>query len=157
MLRESLLDTRTSTKLYSLFGCILGLFLVAVFFIFLPYYEQDLLRARRNSLADSIDMTYDLTVEYQARADKGEFPLEEAKRRAAARLRVMRYGNNEYFWINDTTKPTPVMIMHPTSPALEGKPLSDPKFDKATGFWLGRTGDAGSAATMAAARTSSRP
>ena len=56
MLRESLLDTRTSTKLYSLFGCILGLFLVAVFFIFLPYYEQDLLRARRNSLADSIDM-----------------------------------------------------------------------------------------------------
>ncbi len=143
MLRDKILDTRTSTKLYTLFGCVLGLFLVAIFFIFLPYYEQDLLRARRNSLADCVDMTYDLVKQYQDRVDKGEFSPDEARRRAAERLRVMRYGNGEYFWVNDTTSPVPLMIMHPTSPALEGKPLSDPKFDKATGFWLGREGKTG--------------
>jgi len=143
MLRETLLNTKTSTKLYSLFGCILGLFLVAVFFVFLPYYEQDMLKARRNSLADSVDMSYALVVEYEARIQKGEFTPEEGRKRAAARLRTMRYGNNEYFWVNDTTKPTPIMIMHPTSPGLEGKTLDDPKFGKATGYWLGRMGEAG--------------
>jgi methyl-accepting chemotaxis protein len=143
MLRETILNTKTSSKLYTLFGCMLGLFLVAVFFIFLPYYEQDLLKARRSSLADSVDMAYALVKEYEARAEKGEFPLEEAKKRAATRLRTMRYGNNEYFWVNDTTTPVPVMIMHPTSPALEGKPLDNPKFNRATDYWLGRTGEAG--------------
>jgi len=143
MLRETVLNAKTSTKLYSLFGCILGLFLVAVFFVFLPYYEQDLIKARRNSLADSVDMAYALVVEYQGRVDKGEFTLGEAQKRASMRLRAMRYGNNEYFWVNDTAKPTPVMIMHPTTPALEGKTLNDPKFGKATSFWLGRTGEAG--------------
>ncbi|MDR3640984.1 MAG: methyl-accepting chemotaxis protein [Humidesulfovibrio sp.] len=143
MLRETILNTKTSTKLYTLFGCILGMFLVAVFFIFLPYYEQDLLKERRNSLADSVDVAYALVVEYNARAQKGEFPLDEAKKRAAMRLRTMRYGNNEYFWVNDTSTPSPIIIMHPTAPALEGKMVDNPKFNRATDYWLGRTGEVG--------------
>ncbi|GAB6126406.1 methyl-accepting chemotaxis protein [Humidesulfovibrio idahonensis] len=137
MLREKLLNTKTSTKLYTLFGCILGLFLVAVFFIFLPYYEQDLLKARRDSLTDTIDMTTSLIAEYEARIQKGEFSPEEGRKRAAARLRNMRYGNNEYFFITNNDKPFPTTIMHPTVPALEGKVLDDAKFNKATMFWPG--------------------
>jgi methyl-accepting chemotaxis protein len=34
----------------------------------------------------------------------------------------MRYGNKDYFWINDTT---PTMIMHPIKPSLNGKNLSE--------------------------------
>jgi methyl-accepting chemotaxis protein len=137
MLRETLLNTKTSTKLYSLFGCLLGLFLVAVFFIFLPFYEQDLLKSRRDALTDSLDLATSLVAEYQTRVDKGEFTPEEAKKRASTRLRNMRYGNNEYFFITDSGRPYPVTIMHPTVPALEGKVLSDAKFDKADRFWLG--------------------
>ena len=40
---------------------------------------------------------------------------------------------NEYFWINDNTLPYPIMIMHPNSPQLNGKPLDNPKFNCAMG------------------------
>ena len=33
----------------------------------------------------------------------------------------MRYGQNDYFWINDIQ---PRMVMHPTKPELDGKDLS---------------------------------
>ncbi len=137
MLRDAVLNTKTSVKLYSLFGCIIALFVGAVFLVFLPYYESDLLKSRRDSLTDTLDLAYSLVSEYQTRVDKGEFTPEEAKKRAATRLRNMRYGNNEYFFITDNARPYPVTIMHPTVPALEGKVLDDKKFNKADSFWLG--------------------
>ncbi|MGE4263629.1 MAG: methyl-accepting chemotaxis protein [Desulfovibrio sp.] len=136
MLRDKILNANTATKLYSLFGCIIALFVASVFFVFLPFYEEDLLKSRRDSLTDTLDIASSLVAEYDARVQKGEFTLEEAQKRAATRLRNMRYGNNEYFWINDAAKP-PVMIMHPTVPALEGKALDAAKFEKADRFWLG--------------------
>jgi len=136
MLRDKILNANTATKLYSLFGCIIALFVASIFFVFLPFYEEDLLKSRRDSLTDTLDIASNLVAEYEARVQKGEFTLEEAQKRAATRLRNMRYGNNEYFWINDVAKP-PVMIMHPTVPALEGKALGDAKFNKADRFWLG--------------------
>ncbi len=36
----------------------------------------------------------------------------------------MRYANNDYFWINDST---PKMVMHPIKPDLNGKDLSENK------------------------------
>jgi len=36
----------------------------------------------------------------------------------------MRYGNGDYFWINDSH---PTMVMHPIKPELNGKDLSDNK------------------------------
>ena len=93
MLRETLLNAKTSTKLYTLFGCIIALFVGAVFLVFLPYYEADLLKGRRSSLADTVDIAYNLVVEYEARVQKGEFSEDEAKKRAATRLRNM---HNQY-------------------------------------------------------------
>ncbi len=44
-------------------------------------------------------------------------------------LRVLRYNNGEgYIWINTFNKPYKV-IMHPTNPELEGKSLSDKKYN----------------------------
>lgn len=49
-------------------------------------------------------------------------------------LREMRYDDGVgYFWINDVTKPTPRMVMHPTVPGLDGKVLNDKKFDTTLG------------------------
>jgi len=48
-----------------------------------------------------------------------------AGRQAAIReLKILRYGGNNYFWINDLA---PRMVVHPTNPALDGKDLSDYK------------------------------
>ncbi|UCD66201.1 MAG: cache domain-containing protein [Deltaproteobacteria bacterium] len=49
-------------------------------------------------------------------------------------IRKMRFNEGVgYFWINDTGKPFPKMVMHPTVPSLNGQVLDDPKFDCALG------------------------
>ncbi|MEZ4526287.1 MAG: cache domain-containing protein [Desulfobacterales bacterium] len=55
---------------------------------------------------------------YQAK----DLPEAEKKRTALSVIRELRYGNEDYFWINDTC---PLMIMHPFQPEMEGKNLSD--------------------------------
>src|ERR1035437_278327 len=47
-----------------------------------------------------------------------------ARKSAAARISKMRYGNGDYFWINDLG---PRMIMHPAKPELNGQDLTDNK------------------------------
>jgi len=49
-------------------------------------------------------------------------------------LNSIRFSNGTgYFWINDTRRPYPEMIMHPTLPELNGKVLDDPTFNCAMG------------------------
>lgn len=46
----------------------------------------------------------------------------------------MRYDNGVgYIWVNDTTRPVPRMIMHPTLPELDGKIMDDTSFNCAEG------------------------
>ena len=47
-----------------------------------------------------------------------------ARQRAAEQIGRLRYGNGDYFWINDLT---PRMVMHPVKPELNGQDLSDNK------------------------------
>src|ERR1019366_5432690 len=47
-----------------------------------------------------------------------------ARKSAAARISKIRYGNGDYFWINDLQ---PRMIMHPAKPELNGQDLTDNK------------------------------
>src|SRR5665647_3844691 len=47
-----------------------------------------------------------------------------ARKSAAARISKMRYGNGDYFWINDLG---PRMVMHPLKPELNGQDLAENK------------------------------
>ncbi|MBF0565835.1 MAG: cache domain-containing protein [Nitrospirae bacterium] len=68
------------------------------------------------------------------KAKEGKVTLSQAKKEAFDAIAGIRYNNGTgYFWINDTTFPYPRMIMHPTLPELNGKILSDPKFNCALG------------------------
>ncbi|MDX1319911.1 MAG: methyl-accepting chemotaxis protein [Oceanospirillum sp.] len=51
----------------------------------------------------------------------GQQTEEQAKQRAIKTLEALRYGDNDYFWINDMQA---VVVMHPIKPALNGKDLS---------------------------------
>jgi methyl-accepting chemotaxis protein len=64
-------------------------------------------------------------------AQKGDIAAAEAQKRAMARLATLRYGNNDYFWINDMQ---PRMLMHPAKPEMNGSDLSD--YKEATGRTL---------------------
>ncbi|OFX22546.1 MAG: hypothetical protein A2V77_14155 [Anaeromyxobacter sp. RBG_16_69_14] len=67
--------------------------------------------------------------EHIRRAERGEIPLERAKREAIATLRAMRFDDGKgYLWINTVGRPYPKMVMHPVLPQLEGKVLDSPEF-----------------------------
>lgn len=62
------------------------------------------------------------TLEYFHELEKnGQLTSQQAQDQAKSALSKLRYGRNDYVWINDLA---PVMIMHPMSPALDGKDLS---------------------------------
>ena len=67
---------------------------------------------------------------YHALEQSGQISRAEAQRQALENLRALRYGKNDYFWINDHSAR---MLMHPIKPELEGKELldmSDPRGKK---------------------------
>ena len=58
--------------------------------------------------------------EYEA-FQAGQQTEAQAKQRAIKTIEALRYGDNDYFWINDMQA---VVVMHPIKPALNGKELS---------------------------------
>ncbi|MBN2618621.1 MAG: cache domain-containing protein [Spirochaetales bacterium] len=64
----------------------------------------------------------------------GEISLIQAQKMAKEDIKNIRYDNGTgYIWINDTEKPIPRMIMHPTIPALDNTILDDKKYNCALG------------------------
>ena len=62
-----------------------------------------------------------------------EFSARKTPKTAAAEtMRDLLFNGDEYFWINDLDN---IMIMHPTTPSLEGKDVSGLK-DKKGNFFL---------------------
>ncbi len=56
--------------------------------------------------------------------EQGKLPVGEAKASALAAIRGMRYGNNEYFWVNDMDLR---MVMHPIKPEMNNTDVSNNK------------------------------
>ena len=59
--------------------------------------------------------------EEHAAAQKGDVSAADAQKRAMARVAALRYGSNDYFWINDMH---PKMVMHPIRAEMNGNDLS---------------------------------
>ncbi|MBU0633401.1 methyl-accepting chemotaxis protein [bacterium] len=74
----------------------------------------------KNDLKKQTDFLFSIiNKEYEDNKDK--FPKEKLIKRIKSIVSSVRYGDDGYFWINDTS---PKMIMHPIKPALDGKNLS---------------------------------
>jgi len=64
----------------------------------------------------------------------GQLSLKTAQRQAKQEIKQFRYDNDKgYIWINDTNKPYPKMVMHPTLPFLEGQVLKHPNYETVKG------------------------
>jgi methyl-accepting chemotaxis protein len=68
-----------------------------------------------------VQSAWSVASHYGQQAEAGRMTAAQAREAAMQALKSMRYGENNYFWINDLY---PRMIMHPTNPALDGKDLS---------------------------------
>lgn len=61
---------------------------------------------------------------YQQLEANGSLSTAQAQKAAMDQIRLLRYGQNDYFWINDMN---PTMLMHPMKPELDGHDLSKTK------------------------------
>ena len=100
-----------------------GLYVGILFGVVLPTLENNILEQKKNGTRLLTDSAWSVVAEYYTREQSGELTRADAQRRAADRVRAMRYGETgkDYFWINDMT---PVMIAHPYRRDLEGVDLS---------------------------------
>ena len=86
------------------------------------------------TLSNVVDVASGIIANLMQSVTEGTITSEEAKAQAMKAIKDIRYDNGTgYIWINDTAKPFPRMVMHPTVPALDGKILDDPKFNCALG------------------------
>src|SRR5690349_2627518 len=90
--------------------------------LILPKIESWLIEQEKLKVNSLVEVVYQ-QIEQGARTvqEKG-VPLAQAQQEVIRRVKELRYGGSEYFWINDLA---PKMIMHPTQPALDGKDISD--------------------------------
>ncbi|BDN87837.1 MULTISPECIES: methyl-accepting chemotaxis protein [Aeromonas] len=96
---------------------LLGLLL----FFCLQIYQQGLMGEKSRQTQVQVETAYSLVAGLEARVRKGELDEASAKAEALALIKGLRYGNDDYFWINDSH---PTMVMHPMKPELDGKDLS---------------------------------
>ncbi|MBU1228412.1 MAG: cache domain-containing protein [Proteobacteria bacterium] len=129
----SIVRARISVKIWIISAVTILLFVLATLYGFLPLVAEKLMEEKRTMLANLVRVEMGQVLDYQARAAKQEFSPEQAKAQALESIAKHRYGpeNKDYFWVNSSDS-TPIMIMHPTVPALNGKPIVDAKFSTAT-------------------------
>lgn len=71
-----------------------------------------------------VESAWSLVKHYGDECRAGTLTGERARQAAIRDIKILRYGGNNYFWINDLE---PRTVMHPTNPALDGKDLLEYK------------------------------
>ncbi len=101
-----------------------ALFILAVFLILIPSVETQLLDGKKQTTQELTRAAISILDEYYAEQSSGRMTQEQAQTEAAARIELLRYGDEglDYFWITDTH---PTMVMHPYLPELNGQDLTD--------------------------------
>ncbi|MDD5240231.1 MAG: cache domain-containing protein [Sulfuricella sp.] len=102
--------------------------------------KSTMLDDRKVKTRHLVEAAYGVLVHYYDLQKTGALSEEAAKDAAIKDIKAMRYGQNDYFWLNDFTAPIPRMVMHPTVSALDGKILDSEKFNCATSLQAGLDG-----------------
>ncbi|WP_043309774.1 methyl-accepting chemotaxis protein [Pseudomonas sp. ML96] len=94
--------------------------LLALTGLMLQQIHDDLYRAKALKTRHVVESAIGVLKHYQG-LEAGGLARADAQKQAMEVIRGLRYDQDDYYWINDMT---PVMVMHPTNPKLEGQNLS---------------------------------
>ena len=83
--------------------------------------RTDLYKGKQVMTQNIVETANGILSHYQQLEANGSLSTAEAQKAAMDQIRLLRYGQDDYFWINDM-KPT--MLMHPMKPGLDGQDLS---------------------------------
>ncbi len=108
--------------------------------VVVPRISAWLMEQEMQKVRNVVEVAYQQFSEAEGAISEGRNSIPDAQKHVQSAIKQMRYNGTEYLWIHDLTKPFPKMIMHPTVPALDGKVLDDPKFNKATSLREGLNG-----------------
>ena len=117
-------DWKLFTKMISISVISIALILSGILFYIVPKVENKIKAEKMDSIKNLVELTFSLMVNYNDRVNSGKLTIEEAQKRCIARIKALRYQEENYIWINDLG---PKMIMHPMKPQLDGKDLSGSK------------------------------
>jgi methyl-accepting chemotaxis protein len=107
-------------KIYALIGLgFLGLLGIAI--LDSRELASSLKQQKQIELRHLAELALGIVKEEHAAAQNGAILVADAQKRALARIAALRYGNNDYFWVNDMQ---PRMVMHPIKPEMNGNDLS---------------------------------
>lgn len=91
-------------------------------------FYQGLVKDRQVQTQKLVETAHSIVVHHANLAAAGELSEAAAQQAALESIKALRYGNDNYFWINDYKA---VVIAHPGNPELVGKDLSN--FEDPTG------------------------
>jgi len=97
------------------------LMLLALGLLMLKQIHDDLYQAKAEKTRHVVEAASGVLDYYRQLETAGTLTREVAQQQALSVVRGLRYEQSDYFWINDLT---PVMVMHPTNPKLDGQNLS---------------------------------
>ena len=89
---------------------------------------------RMNATRQHVEIAHGVVTWAHARQVSGELSQQAAQDVAKQAISQMRYDTNEYFWINDMT---PVVVMHPIKPELNGQNVSATKDPNGFALFVG--------------------
>jgi methyl-accepting chemotaxis protein len=89
--------------------------------LMLKQIHDDLYHAKAQKTQHVVQTASGLLSYYHDQETAGTLTRDAAQKQALTAIRGLRYDQSDYFWINDLT---PMMVMHPTNPKLEGQNLS---------------------------------
>ncbi|MCA2016998.1 methyl-accepting chemotaxis protein [Vibrio tritonius] len=112
-----------ATRQYLMIG-ITTILLLIPFMLMLSSYQTDLMEAKKTKTRHLVESASSILAYYHQQQSEGKLSEADAKQQAKSVINQLRYDQGDYFWINDLT---PVMVMHPIKPQLEGKELSGVK------------------------------
>ncbi len=114
---------KLSTKIVLLGVVVTVCFSASLVWVYFKY-KSSTYDGKYREVQQVVDVISGLVAAYDARAAKGEFSLDEAKKRAMANIKTLRFNKDDYFWISDLSAR---MLMHPIKPDMDGKDQSDYK------------------------------
>jgi PAS domain S-box-containing protein len=102
----------------------IGLFIVALFWVVIPQFENIILDRKREMLRELTYSAESMIYNWYRLEMSGELNRTEAQESAVDQIKTLRYGDElkDYFWLTDLH---PTMLTHPYRPDLNGKDLTE--------------------------------
>ena len=116
----SIKNTSLSARLTLLIvSALLGMAALATHFLFTE--RELILDERSNSVRQSVETAIGIASYFETQEREGSLSREQAQQQAKAAIKGLRYGQGDYFWIQDMQGR---MLMHPIQPKLDGQNMS---------------------------------